>query len=397
MKLTATILGLTAALAAQAQYWNQQPDLAGAARWGAVGFATANHGYICTGVNTGGNNLNDLWEWNPATNTWTAKAAFPGTARREGAAFSINGIGYVGFGRTGPGGLLFNDLWAYDPMSNTWTAKASFPAGGLVLPGAFVLNGKAYVMGGSPGTAPYSNQLWEYDPMNDSWTQRTSLPATGRSGPIAFALYGKGYIGGGNDNSADFNSSDFWEWDPDTDSWTQRADMPGPERRAASAFVVNNVAYAGSGWNGTNYLVDMYTYNPFANTWTTIANFGGAGAYELVAFTIGGTGYLGSGGTSAGASAQFWAYKGGPVGIDESLAASAIDPVFQQGRITLNGWAPDLADAYRILDASGRIISQGHVGNMLIDLPKDCGDGVYFLHLTHQQTPVLTHRFAVME
>ncbi len=397
MKLTATILGLTAALATQAQYWNQQPNLAGAARWGAVGFATATRGYICTGVNTGGNNLNDLWEWNPATNTWTAKAAFPGTARREGAAFSINGIGYVGFGRTSPSSAPFNDLWAYDPASNTWSAKASYPAGGISAPGIFVLNGKAYVLGGNGGSAPYSNQLWEYDPVNDSWTQRTSLPATGRSGPIAFALYGKGYIGGGNDNSGDLCSSDFWEYDPSTNSWTQRADVPGIPRRAANAFVVNSIPYAGCGWNGSSCLVDMYLYNPFANTWTAVANFGGAGAYSPVAFSIGGMGYMGTGGTSSGATAQFWEYKGGPVGIDESLAASAIDPVFQQGRITLNGWTPDLADAYNILDASGRIISQGHVGNMLIDLPKGCGDGVYFLHLAHQQAPVLTHRFVMME
>ncbi|MBP9080093.1 MAG: hypothetical protein KBF80_07560 [Flavobacteriales bacterium] len=209
-------------------------------------------------------------------------------------------------------------------------------------------------------------------------------------------MYGKGYIGGGNDNSSDLNSTDFWEYNPATDNWAQRADVPGPARRTGNAFVVNNIPYAGGGWNGSSYLVDMYAYNPFANTWTAIANFGGAGAHTPIAFSIGDTGYMGTGSTSSGATAQFWEYKGGPVSIDENPTASTIHPVFQQGRITLNGWAPGMADAYRILDANGRIVCQGQLGIRPIDLPKDCGDGVYALLLSKGQTAILTWRFATV-
>lgn len=379
-----------------AQYWSQDPNLAGTARWGAVGFATATHGYICTGVSNGGSNLGDLWQWNPTSNSWAQKADFPGGPRREGAAFSINGIGYVGFGRLGPSGPFFNDLWAYDPATNAWAQKASLPAADRAAPGVFVLNGKAYLVSGCTGPAPYPNDLWEYDPATNAWTQRANLPFTGRSGPIAFAVWGKGYIGGGNDNSSDLNSTDFWAYNPATDNWTQRADVPGPARRTGNAFVVNNIPYAGGGWNGSSYLVDMYAYNPWANSWTTINNFGGAGAHTPVAFSIGGTGYMGTGSTSSGATAQFWEYKGGPVGIDETLAASTIHPAFQQDQITLNGWAPGLADAYSILDASGRIISTGHLGSLLIEVPKNCSDGVYALLLSKGNAPLGTWRFAVL-
>ncbi|HRQ85678.1 MAG TPA: hypothetical protein PLV70_11235, partial [Flavobacteriales bacterium] len=127
-----------------------------------------------------------------------------------------------------------------------------------------------------------------------------------------------------------------------------------------------------------------------------IANFGGAGAHTPIAFSIGDTGYMGTGSTSSGATAQFWEYKGGPVGIDETLAASTIHPAFQQDQITLNGWAPGLADAYSILDASGRIISTGHLGSLLIEVPKNCSDGVYALLLSKGNAPLGTWRFAVV-
>ncbi|MBK7751970.1 MAG: hypothetical protein IPI41_04955 [Flavobacteriales bacterium] len=126
MRSTLTLLGACMAVLGTAQSWTQKADLPGTGRWGAVGFAAAGYGYICTGVASG--NLTDLWQWDPVTNIWTQKADFPGGPRREAAAFSINDIGYVGFGRTSPNGGYSNDLWAYDPTTNTWTQKASLPA-----------------------------------------------------------------------------------------------------------------------------------------------------------------------------------------------------------------------------------------------------------------------------
>src|SRR5690242_109482 len=79
-------LSLTTVLA-HAQTWNQKADLAPGNRWGAEGFSIGTKGYITVGAN--GGNLNDLWAWDQATNTWEQKADFPGTARREAASFSL--------------------------------------------------------------------------------------------------------------------------------------------------------------------------------------------------------------------------------------------------------------------------------------------------------------------
>ena len=67
----------------------------------------------------------DFWEYDPATDTWTQKADFGGTARTGAVGFSIGSKGYIGTGHM-IGSLLQKDFWEYDPAANTWTQKADF-------------------------------------------------------------------------------------------------------------------------------------------------------------------------------------------------------------------------------------------------------------------------------
>ena len=56
-------------------------------RSGHVAFAIGGKGYISTGVTgnvqTDGEYLNDLWEYDAETDTWSQKADFPGVGRRK--------------------------------------------------------------------------------------------------------------------------------------------------------------------------------------------------------------------------------------------------------------------------------------------------------------------------
>jgi hypothetical protein len=45
--------------------------------------------------------MKDFWEYDPATNTWTQKADFGGTARYSAVGFSIADKGYLGTGTDG--------------------------------------------------------------------------------------------------------------------------------------------------------------------------------------------------------------------------------------------------------------------------------------------------------
>src|SRR5207247_1299517 len=94
--------------------WTEKADFGGTAIYRATGFCIGNKGYIGTGVDDGSSDVKDFWEYDPATNTWTQKADFGGTARDEAVGFSIDGKGYIGTGES-LSGTFYKDFWEYTP------------------------------------------------------------------------------------------------------------------------------------------------------------------------------------------------------------------------------------------------------------------------------------------
>ena len=96
-----------------------------------------------------GQNLNANEEYDPATNTWTAKSPLP-TARSGIAAAEVGGRIYV-FGGEGSEGT-FDENEAYDPATDTWETLEPMPTARHGL-GAAVVVRTIYVIGGgeTPG------------------------------------------------------------------------------------------------------------------------------------------------------------------------------------------------------------------------------------------------------
>ncbi len=81
-------------------------------RMEASAFSVNGKGYVLTGDNiSSGDNYKDMWELDPATDTWTRIDDFEGTARRYLSATALNGYGYVGLGTNGTN---FKDFWKFD-------------------------------------------------------------------------------------------------------------------------------------------------------------------------------------------------------------------------------------------------------------------------------------------
>jgi N-acetylneuraminic acid mutarotase len=93
--------------------------------------------------------LQTVEEYNPATRTWTERAAMP-TGRSGGAGAVMNNRLYV-FGGEGneenPLGT-FNQVEVYDPIQNAWTKLAPMPLPRHAL-GAAVIGKRIYLPGGS--------------------------------------------------------------------------------------------------------------------------------------------------------------------------------------------------------------------------------------------------------
>lgn len=226
---------------------------------------------------------------------WTQLANFPGTARSYAVSFSLNGKGYIGLG-LGNGSTPFDDLYEYDPDTDTWTQKADFPGGARFAASVFTSNGKAYIGLGADGNSNLKKDFYAYNPDTDTWTQKADFPGVPRGGATAFSLYGQGFVGTGATLSANSSIQDFYRYNPSNNLWTPIADYPGIERTGAAVFVLNGKAYVGAGSNTQGNTSDFYAYDPFTNSWTPKANlFNNIIRGEVVSFVIEGKAYVGTG------------------------------------------------------------------------------------------------------
>jgi N-acetylneuraminic acid mutarotase len=154
--------------------------------------------------------MNDLWEYNPATNLWAwlkgskfisssgslgtigipASTNSP-TAREASATWTYNNKLYL-FGGNFNDFIYLNDTWVFDPATNNWTLiKGPYTANNMGIYGtlgventanypgsrnyatSWTYNNKLYLMGGygyaSTGLGPL-NDIWEYNPVTNNWT-----------------------------------------------------------------------------------------------------------------------------------------------------------------------------------------------------------------------------------
>ncbi len=251
-------------------------------------------------VAPGGVGANDFYAFDTVTGAWTAKANLPGAANRSaGVAFSAGGKGYVGLGISnyfGAGATYLNDMWEYDPVADDWTAMASLPDTGRGTGGYFVVDGKVYVVGGQITPAGGKTaKVWEFNPATDTWTAKASFPGGPVTYPFAFSNGSKGYISSGTQGGAVTKAT--YEYDPVANTWTAKANFPGSKTSGGVAFTINGKSFCGLGNIGAGAATDtFYAYDPVTNTWSEpLTSFTGGARTYGVATVIGSRAYVGCG------------------------------------------------------------------------------------------------------
>ena len=248
--------------------WDNETSLGGdngqgLERASAISFSSEinQKGYVGLGQTETVAYMNDLWEFDPIANTWTQKANFIGSPRRQAVAFTLqsNNLAYVGTGQDASG--LTKDFYTYNASTNTWTQIQDFP--GLARRGAVAYSGENHGFLGTGAGAVLLNDFWMYDATLDTWIQKAPFPGSPRSGAVAWTPdsgidHPLGYIALGEDNFIEFKQ-DVWEYNYYTNSWMQRTDFPGVGRKYAVAFSVQGIAYVGTGYNGV-FHDDFYAY-----------------------------------------------------------------------------------------------------------------------------------------
>ncbi|MTI30890.1 IPT/TIG domain-containing protein [Xanthovirga aplysinae] len=163
---------------------------------------------------------------------YTQKQSFPGNPGWA-FGFTINDIGYV---------LDFGDLYEYNPAIDSWLLIHSFEDLNNSNQAVFVIEGKAYIFMES------NNKLWCLDPIEVSLKEKKSFPGIERSGPVALASGNNGFLGLGriwdDEKFVYDNLTDFWKYNTTTDTWSRVSDFPKKDlENKVIAVKLNNKGY----------------------------------------------------------------------------------------------------------------------------------------------------------
>ncbi len=211
------------------------------ARSRAVAFALTPNLYTGTGNKIGAAEpaANDFWQYAPAKGAWRKVAGLPlrlatepnktfYKGRYEAVAFTVDGIAYVGGGRTES--FLLKDFWKFVPPltdaaqdTGRWEFVGFFPGVARAEAVAFSINGRGYYGMGVNTTEGYLDDFWEFDPATELWRARFVFPGGKRQETIGFSLLGSGYVIGGLERTVAPNGvqikntlrDDVWRYVPE--------------------------------------------------------------------------------------------------------------------------------------------------------------------------------------
>ncbi len=188
---------------------------------------------------------NVLTAYDAATDTWSTLAPMP-IARTNTAAAAIGDRLYLAGG--GSPFAATNNLQIFDTLSGTWSTGAPLPVSVSQAVGA-AINGRFHVIGGLDSAGAYRRIVQVYDPSTLTWSTAASM-TTARVSFATAVANGRIYAVGGSHPSAGITGS-IESYDPVSDTWTKESSLPTP-RYALVAGVIDGVLYATSGGSASD-------------------------------------------------------------------------------------------------------------------------------------------------
>lgn len=200
--------------------------------------------------------IDNAWEYDPVNDSWRALAPLP-TKRGSPVAVAVGERLYVIGGaitahdhsnvHPARPHASTGAVEEYDPAANTWRARAPMPTQrNHAVAGA--VGNKVYVIGGRVGgafiTGPSTNTdiVEEYDPAANTWSFRAKMP-TPRSAMAAGVHQGRIYVSGGEYQDARMMATyrALEAYDAAKNTWSVLPSMPTARHGLAGAFVGNRL------------------------------------------------------------------------------------------------------------------------------------------------------------
>jgi len=227
--------------------------------------------YVVGGMNGLGLTLASVIAYDPRQDSWREIAPLPKPIHHPGVA-ATNGRLYVlgGFNLVTPAFIALGDVYEYDPAANTWRARASMPQGRQRGAAAVaVLDGRIYVAGGQRNLQA-TTEFDVYDPVADQWTTLPDLP-TAREHVAGAAVDGHFYAIGGRSGEL---HGEVEAYDPRTRQWSTRAALPTPRGGGAAGVVGGRIIMVGGEGNDDDargVFGQSEIYDPNSDTWRALA------------------------------------------------------------------------------------------------------------------------------
>jgi N-acetylneuraminic acid mutarotase len=262
------------------------------------GIAAGGKMYVLGGFGAAGKPVGMNWQYDGATDKWTKMKDMPlpvhhsGLAEYHGKIYMFGGyILNVAPGGQGGGWEPVDNVWEFDPATNNWKALAPM-LGKRGSPVAEEVGGQIYVIGGAipepgtkevairPNTAARSVGTNEaYDPETNKWVAKSPMP-TPRNHAFAGAVNGKIYVIGGRITSPFItvasNLDIVEEYDPATNTWGgDGARTPMPTARSGGGWTTfNGKIYVAGGEIQTRQMLGAFrafeAYDPATNSWSIL-------------------------------------------------------------------------------------------------------------------------------
>jgi hypothetical protein len=111
-----------------------------------------------------------LYSYDSVSDNWTRLSSYPGPGNLVygRTAFTMNNLGFVGGGKELNTEQAYNELWSYNPLSDTWKQEVPIPGKGRFNLISFTIDNKAYVGFGMTytpeGWTTQASDFYEYDP-----------------------------------------------------------------------------------------------------------------------------------------------------------------------------------------------------------------------------------------
>lgn len=246
--------------------------------------------YLFSGWNGTGPEVNSMYIYNTATNTWTTGPSVPYTARGVAYCLGTDNMVYCLAGYP-----VTSTFARFDVATSTWSTLTSCPNGNWE--GSMVsYNNKIYYAGGET----VESSMRSYDIAAGTWSTLATIPTGLKLHKLVSGNNGYLYMFGGHMNGG-IPSNTVQRYDVAANTWSVITTMPVQKNQYGACLAPDGRIYIvcgknNGGNNGGPFFSDVNIYNPCSNTWTV--GFSHPTAHGELAVTSTSNGIFAMGGTS---------------------------------------------------------------------------------------------------